>query len=157
MKQPLVIAMMLLGAVPARADALDAAKGWLGALRQKDASKLKAASGFPFTEAGIGPGSGHCGKRAKAANAAEFSQASECMFADQTFIEALPPEPTAKVVELKSLQSATFKKNMKSLAPLAKDHQFVQTTLTGDGMSYEVLLAVKKGAVSLVLAENTAE
>ena len=153
----LVIAMVLAVALPARADALDAAKGWLGALRQKDAGKLKAASGFPFTEAGIGPGSGHCGKRAKAANAAEFAQASECMFADQTFLEALPPEVTGQVVELKSLKSETFKKNMKSLAPLARDHQFVQTTLTGDGMSYQVLLAVKKSAVTLVLAENTAE
>jgi hypothetical protein len=158
MARAMVMAMVLLVAPAARAeDAVGAAKDWLSALRQKDYGKLKAASGFPFTEAGIGPGNGKCGKKAKAATAAEFDSAANCMLLDAGFVESVPPEPDAKVVQLKSLDNATFKKNMKSLQPLAKDHQFVQTTVTGDGITYQVLLAVRKAAVTLVLAEPKSE
>jgi hypothetical protein len=150
----MAIALGLMVAGPAFADAaaLDLAKGWLGALREKDAGKLKAATEFPFTEAGIGPGSRPCGKKAKAASAAEFNAAADCMISDATFVGNIPPSVDAKTISLAKLEVPTFKKNLKSLQPLAKDHTFVQTTVTGDGITYQVLLAVKKG-VSLVLVD----
>src|SRR3954469_16843328 len=114
------VGAMLAGGM-ARAEegpAVMVAKGWLGALREKDASKLKLATGFPFTEAGIGPGGGHCGKRAKANDAASFAAAAECMIADAQFVESVPPQLEAQIVQLKQIKNPTFKKNMKSLTPL---------------------------------------
>lgn len=150
----LVIALVVGVAAPVFADASETAKEWLGALREKDAGKLKAATAFPFTEAGIGPGSRPCGKKAKAASAAEFNAAADCMISDATFVGSLSPSVETRTVSLGKLEVPTFKKNLKSLQPLAKDHTFVQTTVTGDGITYQVLLAVKKG-VSLVLVDAT--
>src|SRR4051812_34028775 len=152
--KPMVLALGLVLGVPAMADeaAVDAAKSWLGALREKDAGKLKAATAFPFTEAGIGPGSRPCGKKAKAASAAEFNAAADCMISDVSFLENIPPTVQLKTISLAKLEVPTFKKNLKQLQPLAKDHTFVQTTVTGEGFTYQVLLAVKKG-VSLVLVD----
>ena len=133
---------------------VEAAKGWLGALREHDAGKLKAATSFPFTEAGIGPGSRPCGKTAKAASKEEFNKAIDCMISDADFVQSVSPSVDAKTVSLKQLDTATFKKNLGRLQPLAKDHTFVRTTVTGDGTTYNVLLAVKRAAgVSLVLVE----
>ena len=137
--------------------ALIAAKGWLGALREKNAGKLKAVTRFPFTEAGIGPGSRPCGKKAKAASEKEFDTAADCMISDASFVEVIPSDPQTKTVSLGNLNTPTFKKNMGSLKPLAKDHTFVMTTITGDGLTYEVLLAINKQAVSLVLVESVAQ
>jgi hypothetical protein len=133
---------------------LEAAKDWLGALREHDATKLKAATSFPFTEAGIGPGSRPCGKTAKASSKEDFNKAIDCMISDADFVQSVSPSVDAKTVSLKQLDTATFKKNLGRLQPLAKDHTFVRTTVTGDGTTYNVLLAVKRAAgVSLVLVE----
>jgi len=151
------IAFVLVVAAPAFADevAVDVAKGWLGALREKNAGKLKTSTAFPFTEAGIGPGSRPCGKKAKAASAADFDTVADCMISDAEFLEAIPTTVQAHTVSLGKLEVATFKKNLKSLQPLAKDHTFVQAKLVGGGLTYEVLLVSSKKGVSLVLVDAT--
>lgn len=138
--------------------AIEAAQGWLGALREKDPARLKSATGFPFSEAGIGPGSGRCGKKAKAANADELDGAFNCMLSDADFVAAIPPHIEAQTTSLKALDVPTFKKNLKALQPLARDHAFVLTTVKGDGVTWRVLLAVRKNnQVTLVLTESTSE
>jgi hypothetical protein len=153
----LTIVLGLVVAAPAFADevAIDLARSWLGALREKDAGKLKGVTAFPFTEAGIGPGSRPCGKKAKAAKVDDFNAAADCMISDASFLEVIPPSVDAHAISLSKLDVPTFKKNMKSLQPLAKDHTFVQTTVSGDGVTYRVLLAVMKKGVSLVLVDAT--
>jgi hypothetical protein len=152
----IVCALLAGGSVWAdESKSVDAAKDWLGALREHDAGKLKAATSFPFTEAGIGPGSRPCGKTAKAASKDEFNRAIDCMISDADFVQSVSPSVEAQTVSLKQLDSATFKKNLSRLQPLAKDHTFIRATVTGDGTTYNVLLAVKKAAgVSLVLVES---
>lgn len=155
----MVMVVVMALAAPAAADevAEAAAKSWLGALRERDAEKLKKATGFPFTEAGIG-GGGKCKKTAKAGRAEDFPAAAACMIGDSELVEVMPTALEVKSVTLKDLTNATFKKNMKALSPLAKDHTFVTTKFHGDGGTHEMLLAVKKSRlVTLVLAETTAE
>jgi hypothetical protein len=154
----LVMVAVVALAAPAAADevAEAAAKSWLGALRERDAEKLKKATGFPFTEAGIG--GNKCKKTAKAGRAEDFAPAAACMIGDAELVEVMPTALEVKSVALKDITNATFKKNMKALSPLAKDHTFVMTRFHGDGGTHEMLLAVKKSRlVTLVLAETTTE
>jgi hypothetical protein len=156
------VAVVLGLAGPAIADeskAVESAKEWLGALREKDASKLKKETAFPFTEAGIGPGSRPCGKTAKAASTSDFGRAIDCMISDVDFVQSVAPSVDASTISLKKLDVPTFKRNLRTLESLSKDHTFVRTTLTGDGATYQVLLAVKKadGGVSLVLVESNGQ
>jgi hypothetical protein len=151
----IVLGLVLASTAFADEVAVDLARTWLGALREKDAGKMKGVTAFPFTEAGIGPGSRPCGKKAKAASAADFNTAADCMISDASLVEAIPTAVDAHAVTLSKIDVPTFKKNMKSLQPLAKDHTFVQTTVTGDGITYRVLLASSKKGVSLVLVDAT--
>ena len=117
----MVVAGLLMGFVaPAFADevAVAAARSWLSALRQRDVEKLKKATGFPFTEAGIG--GGKCRKAAKAGRAEDFAAAAACMTGDPDLVEVMPTDLDLKSVALKDITNPTFKKNMKALSPLAR-------------------------------------
>ncbi|MSP60691.1 MAG: hypothetical protein EXR72_10190 [Myxococcales bacterium] len=148
---------------PTSEEARAGARAWLSGLRDQRADKLNSSTSFPFAVDGIGPVAGpdvrKCKAMVGAKNAAAYPALLKCLFADKVLMDTLPMDLGSmvqwKVIEIGDLPPA-FGKKKEKLTPLMTDHALVQAEMNGDGMTYTLILVVKKtgaaATVDMVLA-----
>lgn len=117
------------------------AADWFTAVQDGSADKVAAASGLPFVTRGV---SRAC-ERATAANATELHAIASCLTSDQLFVGSMTERWS--VISLARVP----KSRRAALAPL-RDATLVRAYLTGDGMSYTLVLAVRAGRVIAAVA-----
>ncbi len=139
--------LLLLLPVPtaARAEGVDhapeVAAGWFAAVKDESADRVAAASALPFVTSGVSRACEH----ARAATETELRAVAGCFASDRLLagaaterwrVVSLPGVPRSRRAVLAPLRGATL----------------VRAELTGDGMSYTLVLAVKGGKVIAAVA-----
>lgn len=130
---------------------------WLAALHQKDMVKLAASSRLPFVQEGFD----RCSAK-RAANPGDLTVLLGCVAnSDQIFAASIPADPPKALADWHVIKSSDVARaNKKTGAALAKKHIFVGGTIDGDGVSYQVVIAVTKdgsGVGGILLEANLSE
>jgi len=140
---------------PTPRDPVEVVLVWLAAVRAKDAGKLASLSHAPFVESRLR--ADKCALKGKAQTTEDVAKLAVCIVEDSYFVEAIPDTTVKKYfVEWKVVALSGVKKSLrKFVAPLAKSHELVSGFLTGDGLNYDLVLAVRRdgGGVDAAVAE----
>jgi hypothetical protein len=126
---------------PSQPNPVGVAFDWLATLRSDDASKLGDLSRTPFVQRGFDRCNGK-----KAATPGELTVLLGCIaHSDQIFVGSIPAEPAKALSYWRVLKpSEVARANRKAATSLAKTHVLVGGAIDGDGVSYDVAIAVAK-------------
>jgi len=135
-------------------DPVETALEWLGAARAKDAGKLMSLSRTPFVESRLRVDG--CALKGRARTTKDMAKLASCIVRESLFVESIPDTTVKKYfVNWKVVALSDVEKSLRKLvAPLAKNHDLVSGDLTGSGVTYVIVLAVRRdGGVDAAVAD----
>jgi hypothetical protein len=115
---------------------------------------LSALSHLPFTDEGIR--SPRCSVKGQAKTRDAFARLTECVFRERLFVESIPEDRPEYFEDWKetSLTDVRPKRFRKRLAAFAREDVIVTGSLSGDGITCLLAVAVRSdGMVDAVLAD----